>query len=104
MAEHYINYTVYKTCIVHYLDETEYVYEGQLRLLRKENPRPQIFPRNASLSGGWLQVYLKGEWTFVCAETFSNNHAETACRQLGYTSSYYYIAKSFTNNYNSNNG
>ena len=81
-----VTYIVYKTCIVHYLDETEYVYEGQLRLLNVEPSHLHIVPRNRSLSRGWLQVYLNGNWTFVCADTtFHEYEAETACRQLGYT-------------------
>lgn len=68
---------------MHYIDDTEYVYEGQLRLF---NQSLHVLPRNASLSRGWLQVYLNGEWTFVCGDTtFDKNEAETACRQLGYT-------------------
>ena len=91
---------IQKLYIVHYLDETEYVYEGQLRLVRNPPLRNGPILRNISLSEGLLQVYLKGNWTFVCSQTFSDNEAETACRQLGYTTFRYHTAQS--PNYNSN--
>ena len=62
-----------------------YTYEGQLRLVMNISQQHVVIPRRKSLSKGWLQVYLNQEWTFVCNETFGENEAMTACRQLGYT-------------------
>ena len=64
--------------------QTVYFYEGQLRLrpLDDENRFTQ------SLSEGKLEVYLNNQWTSVCNETFGENEATTACRQLGYTTSH----------------
>ena len=36
--------------------------------------------------GGRLEVYLNGKWGTVCNDGFSQNEADTACRQLGFSS------------------
>ena len=64
--------------------QTDYVYDGQLRLRPMD---AENIPVTQSFSEGKLEVYLNNRWTSVCNETFGENEATTACRQLGYTTS-----------------
>lgn len=81
---------------MYHLGKTEYLYEGQLRLVMNGS---SLRTRAISFSGGRLQVYLNNEWTFVCNETFGDTEAESACRQLGYTTALYYAAVDNQNRY-----
>ena len=74
-----------KYCLVDSLAQTEYVYEGQLRLVHPLDESKRV---TRSFSEGMLEVFLNNRATFVCNETFGENEATTACRQLGYTTSY----------------
>ena len=69
-----------------YIGTEEYVYEGQLSLVRRS--RRGI--KTISNSYGKLQVYLNGKWTFVCDESFGYDEAESSCKQLGYTGHCFY--------------
>ena len=71
-----------------YIVQTAYVYEGQLRLQTMDHNNDV-----RSSSQGRLQIYLNKRWTFVCNETFGENEATTACRQLGYTTSISYTGE-----------
>ena len=68
-------------CLVDYLAQMKYVYEGQLSL----RPMNENIRVTRSFSEGMLVVFLNNRSTFVCNETFGENEATTACRQLGYT-------------------
>ncbi len=52
-------------------------YQGQVRLNS---------PANYTMSSyGRVEVYQNGQWGTVCNKGFSQEGADSACRQLGYT-------------------
>ncbi len=55
-------------------------YDGEVRLVGGEIP-----------SHGIVQVYLNDRWGTVCADNMTAKHADSVCRQMGYT-----IANSFS--------
>lgn len=54
-------------------------YNGQVRLIES-----QVH------SSGLLEIYLHNQWGTVCAINFNDAAADSACRQLGYTSAINY--------------
>lgn len=52
-------------------------YETQVRL----HPYDKAY-----LSSGTLEIFLNGEWGNVCGNGFQNVAADSACRQMGFTS------------------
>lgn len=41
-----------------------------------------------STSSGRLEIYIRGEWGAVCADTFDQSDADVACRQNGDSRAY----------------
>ena len=51
--------------------------DGQLRLVNNSG-------NSDGVSGGRLEVFFNGEWGTVCDDSFEENDAGVACRQLGF--------------------
>ena len=62
-------------------------YENQIRLTSGGNDV-------ASTSSGTLEIYLNGKWGNVCSNDFKEAAADSACRQIGYTSASGYTSTS----------
>lgn len=56
-------------------------YSGQVRLTSQSNTTINSFGR--------LEVYQNGQWGTVCNKGFTQEGADSACRQLGYTGAVY---------------
>ncbi len=55
---------------------------GSIRLANEFN---STYP---STSSGRLEIYIRGEWGAVCADTFDQSDADVACRQNGDSRAY----------------
>ena len=63
--------------------------------------------RYSDLYSNVLEIYYNGGWSYICPYGWDDTDSTVACRQLGYTSSFYYghyfyrtsIAASFLNNF-----
>ena len=75
----------YVVCVyLLYVASSALSYSGSLRILSEDG----------ILSRGYLQMYLEGEWRHICQDQMTVGAANSACRQLGYTS-----AEKFTPRY-----
>ena len=57
-------------------------YSGEIRLVG-----------GTSVSEGYVEMYLNGEWGRVCSDSMSGDEANVICRQLGYNSAVSYTPK-----------
>lgn len=60
-------------------------YETQVRLVRSGNENNQAEVNTTS--AGTLELFLNGTWGNLCLANFTRYDGDTACRQIGYTSS-----------------
>ena len=61
-------------------------YSGSLR----------IQSEGGILSMGYLQMYFEGEWRHICQDQMTVSAANSACRQLGYTSAEKFTPRYYT--------
>ena len=59
-------------------------YDTQVRLTSNSTFSGDM--NNVATSSGTLEIYLNGEWGNVCDDDFTKAAADSACRQMGYTS------------------
>ena len=57
-------------------------YSGEVRLVG-----------GTSMSEGYVEMYLNGEWGRVCSDSMSGDEANVICKQLGYDSAISYAPK-----------
>ena len=73
MSQYFLHKIVMCMYIMHIGQEV-----GDLRLLSNDG--------RVNASSGRLEVYYNRQWGTVCDDSFGQTEADSACRQLGFTS------------------